>query len=168
MKYSFIFFLLLLSISALSGQSPNENLNGQLEEMKKLFLTEDFRGFSNFTYSKVLDMMGGKEKMIQATTSSMNQMKKEGFQILDLNFKNASAIISHDKELQCSLTQELLMQIPQGKLLATYTLIAISSDEGKNWKFMDTSGKSKETMLKYFPNLSPDIVIKQKTQKMIE
>ncbi|MEX0314298.1 MAG: hypothetical protein AB3N18_08985, partial [Allomuricauda sp.] len=71
-------------------------------------------------------------------------------------------------ELQCSLTQIIVMQTPRGKIESEYTLIGISKDNGQNWTFIDTSGKDKETMLKYFPNLHNDIVIKPKKQKLIE
>ncbi len=136
--------------------------------MRKYFLDEDYSSFANYTYPKVIDMMGGKARMIQATQSSMDQMKAQGYQFIDLSFKDASGLLKKEGELQCSLTQVLSMDTPKGKVIAEYTLIAISGDDGKNWKFLDTSGKPKETMLKYFPNLSPDIVVKQKTQKFVE
>jgi len=116
----------------------------------------------------VIEMFGGKEEMIQATKNGIDQMKKEGYQIVDITYKDASKLLTQDQELQCSLTQELLMQMPQGQLLAEYTLIAISADKGKNWKFLDTSGKSKEVMIKYFPNLHPDLVIKPKAHTYLE
>ncbi len=168
MKNLLAFSYLFLFITIVSGQTSNQSLNSQLREMRKFFLAEDYHAFADYTYPKVIEMMGGKERMIQATESSMNQMKSEGYQIKDIDYKDASGFLSQGKELQCSLTQELLMKIPQGEILSEYTLIAISEDDGKSWKFLDTSGKSKETMLKYFPNLPPDIDIKQKKQKMLE
>jgi hypothetical protein len=169
MRNTSIFIILFLTATTVAlGQSSNENLNRQVQEMKKLFLAEDYRTFSNYTYPKVIEMFGGKEEMIQATKNGIDQMKKEGYQIVDITYKDASKLLTQDQELQCSLTQELLMQMPQGKLLAEYTLIAISADKGKNWKFLDTSGKSKEVMIKYFPNLHPDLVIKPKSHTYLE
>jgi len=168
MKNILIGVIVLLSTVIIHGQTSNDLLNSQLNEMRELFLAEDYEAFSNYTYPKVIEMMGGKESMIQATRNSINQMKNEGYQIIDIKYKEASDFLKQDDELQCSLTQELTMQLPQGKILAEYTLIAISNDDGQNWKFLDTSGKSKETMFKYFPNLNPEIIIKQKTQKFVE
>ena len=168
MKRTFLLTLILLATNAIYSQTSNENLNRQLKEMRTYFLAEDYAAFSAYTYPKVVEMMGGRENMIRATQSSMNQMKNEGFQIVDISFTDPSKFIEHKNELQCSLTQELTMKIPEGKVLATYTLIAISGDNGKNWKFMDTSGKPKATMLKYFPNLNPNIVIRPKTQEFVE
>ena len=159
----------LFSVAAFSyGQTSNDKLNSQLTEMRKFFLDENYEAFSNYTYPKVIEMMGGRDRMIEATRNGINKMKDDGYQIIDISYKDPSQFLEQDQELQCSLTQEITMQLPQGKIIAEYTLIAISNDNGQNWKFLDTSGQSKETMIKYFPNLNPDIVIKDKTQKMVD
>lgn len=168
MTKSILVSLLCLATTMAISQTSNDNLNGNLKKMRQYFLAEDYNNFSNYTYPKVLQMMGGKEKMVKATSASMNQMKNEGFSFIDVSFKDPSSFLKKDGELQCSLTQVLLMDTPKGKIQAEYTLIAVSEDDGKNWTFIDASGKSKETMLNYFPNLSGDIIIKPKTQKFLE
>ena len=95
-------------------------------------------------------------------------MKNDGFKFINMNYSSPSKFIKKGKELQITLTQELLMETPKGKILGSYSLIGVSIDNGKNWKFIDTSGKDKKTMLKYFPNLSSEIVIIPKTQKIID
>jgi hypothetical protein len=160
--------ILILTFSFAFAQTENENLNDQLGKMKKLFLVEDFENFANYTYPKVIEMMGGKSNMIKATKEGMSQMKNDGFSIIDLNFKNPSEFLKKGNELQCTITQIIVMKTPSGKIESEYTLIGISNDNGQNWTFIDTSGKDKETMLKYFPNLHDDITIKPKKQKLIE
>lgn len=150
------------------GQTKNENLNSQLAKMKTLFLAEDYENFADYTYPKIIEMMGGKSNMVDATTQGMNKMKNDGFIVTDLDFKDASDFLEKDGELQCSITQLLIMKTPHGMIESEYTLIGISNDNGQNWKFIDTSGKDKETMLKYFPNLHNEIVIKQKKQKLVD
>ncbi len=164
-----IWIIILLFISSLSfAQTENEKLNSQLEEMKKFFLAGDYESFANYTYPKVIEMMGGKSNMVQATKQGMNKMKNDGFSFTDLNFKSPSEFLKKGNELQCSLTQVIVMETPRGKIESEYTLIGISNDNGQNWTFIDTSGKDKETMLKYFPNLHNEIIIKPKKQKLIE
>ncbi|WP_223034056.1 hypothetical protein [Hanstruepera marina] len=164
-----LWILILTLVSTFSfSQTENAHLNTQLAEMKTFFLTEDYVSFSNYTHPKIIDMMGGKANVVKATKEGMQKMKSEGFILTDLNFKNASDFFKKDGELQCSLTQIITMQTPKGKIVSEYTLIGISDDDGQNWTFIDTSGKNKETMLKYFPNLHRDIVIKTKKQKMID
>lgn len=164
-----IWFLIIIINSTLGfAQTENKNLNAQLGEMKKFFLAGDFENFANYTYPKIIEMMGGKSNMIKVTKEGMTKMKNDGFSFTGLNFKNPSEFLKKENELQCSLTQVIVMKTPRGKIESEYTLIGISSDDGQNWTFIDTSGKDKETMLKYFPNLHNKIIIKPKKQKVIE
>lgn len=160
-------FILLICANSLFAQTENDNLNAQLAEMKKFFLAEDYERFAKYTYPKVVEMMGGTSNVAEATQQSMNQMKNDGFSFIDLNFKDPSTFLRNGDELQCSITQVIVMDTPQGMVEAEYTLIGISLDEGKNWAFIDSSGKDKATMLRYFPNLHKDLVIKPKKQRQI-
>lgn len=164
-----ILILVLMFNSAIGfAQTENENLNTQLGEMKKFFLTADYENFANYTYPGIIEMMGGKSEMVKITEETINQMKSGGFSFTDLNFKEPSGFLKKADELQCALTQIIVMQTPSGKIETETTLIAISDDNGQNWTFIDTSGKGKESMLMYFPNLHDDIVIKPRKQKTIE
>jgi len=165
---TFITLMLTLSVSAIFAQTKNNNLDAELQTMKRYFLAEDYDNFANYTYPKILELMGGKSTMVQATKQSMTQIKSEGFSIIDLKFKDVSNFLEKDGELQCTLRQLITMKTPKGTIASEYTLIGISEDKGVHWTFMDTSGKSKETMLKYFPNLHPNLIIKPKTQRFIE
>ncbi|MFH6601990.1 hypothetical protein ACEZ3G_00765 [Maribacter algicola] len=164
--HKFIGSLILIVCSTFSfSQTENKNLNEQLGEMKKYFLAGDYDNFAEYTYPKVIEMMGGRSNMVNATKQAMDKMKNDGFTFKDLSFKDPSSFLKKDGELQCTLTQQLTMNTPQGKIESEYTLIALSSDDGLNWTFIDTSGKDKQTMLKYFPNLHKEIIIKPRKQK---
>jgi hypothetical protein len=168
MKNIILTTLLILTSIISYSQTENQKLNTQLEEMKGYFLVEDYENFSKFTYPKIIEMMGGKEKFIEVTKQGMNKIKNDGFTLIDISYKNGSALLEKDGELQCSLTQIITLKTPRGKIESEYTLIAISVDKGINWTFMDTSGKTLETMLKYFPNLNENLIIKPKSQKWVD
>jgi len=165
-----LFYSLLLSFSLLTAlaQTSNENLNSQLQEMRKFFLAEDYANFINYTYPRLAEMAGGKENLIKLTKQSMEQLKNDGFKVVEIGFKDASDFYTKDNELQCTLRQVLIMDTPKGMIESEYTMIAISEDDGLNWTFLDTSGKEKATMLKYFPNLHEDIDIRPKEQKYLD
>lgn len=161
-------FIIILFFSVVSfSQTNNLNLNKQLNEMSKSLLKGDYDTYANFTYFKIVEMMGGKSNLIKVTKERMNQVKLDGFNIVNVIYKKPSNFVTKNNELQCSLIQEITMETPKGKILAEYSLIAISLDNGDNWTFLDTSGKSKSVMLQYFPNLSSDLIIIDKTQKFI-
>ena len=165
------FSILILSVFTLSfslAQTPNNNLNTQLQLMKKYFLEDNYSEYLNFIYSDIIESFGGKEKMIELSETSMKKLKESGFSIIDITFKNPSKLITHESETQFTITQELLIQTPVNKLLSETTLIGVSEDKGTTWKFIASSKKSKDAMLKEFPNLSPDLNIVPQSQKILE
>ena len=164
----FCWILLLIASSSIVAQTSNKNLNSQLQKMKTYLLAGDYENFADYTYPKVVEMMGGKSNMVSATKQAFQQMNNDGFFFTDVTFKDSSDFLKKNGELQCALTQVIRMKTPEGKIESEYSLLAISSDSGSNRTFIDTSGKDKETMLKYFPNLHSDISIKPKKQKFVE
>jgi hypothetical protein len=169
MKKTVILILLssLFISNTFKAQTTNQNLNSQLQLMRKYFLEGNYKQFASFVHPEVSKMIGGKAAMIKTTENIISKMKDDGFSFVDLKFKNPSKFLKKGSETQFTITQEILMKTPKGKILAEYTLIGVSNDNEKNWKFIDTSGKSKETMRKYLPFLSKDLIIKPKTQKFI-
>jgi hypothetical protein len=167
MKKGLLIFLVLITSTLTFAQTENKNLNLQLGEMKKYFLEEDYKNFSKYVYPKVIKMMGGLTNMIKKTEEANDKLKNDGYTFTDMSYTNTTKILNKNGEMQYSLIQLITMQTPTGKVVAENTLIAISKDKGLHWTFLDTSDKSKETILKYFPNLHKDIVIRPMTHKNI-
>jgi hypothetical protein len=55
----------------------------------------------------------------------------------------------------------------EGKaIVSEYSLIAISNDAGKHWYFIDTSGKDLATLRQSLPNLSTELVVPERKQRV--
>jgi len=162
----FSFFLSACNGQTKSDKSSNytETIKSQAETMRQLMLKEDFSAFAKFTYPKVIEMMGGKEKMVEVMKRGSQQMESEGTKFLNVTIGEPSKIITTGSELQCTLPQTIEMKVANGKLITKSTLIAISTNNGKNWYFLDTSGKNIQTMHKILPNLSTELVISDKKE----
>jgi hypothetical protein len=140
-------------------ENDSKAIKEQAELMGKLLLSKDFKSFAKYTYPKILDMLGGEEKMIATLENGSKEMEAQGMGILSVTVGEPSAIITAGKELQCTLPETLEMKVPNGKLKTKSTLIGISNDNGKNWYFIDTSGKDIKTLQQALPNLSGELVI---------
>lgn len=135
--------------------------------MGQLLLKKDFDAFSAYTYPKILEMMGGRQKMVQTLKKGADDMAAEGAGFTNFTFGKPSPIIHTGDELQCTLPQTIEMKVSKGRLVTESTLIAISSDNGKTWYFMDTSGKNIDELRKILPNLSPQLVIPKRGQPIL-
>lgn len=136
----------------------------QAEKMAQLLLDKDFSAFCKYTYPKIIEMMGGKQKMIEIMEKGSKEMLSEGTDFLKITFGNPSKLINTGNELQCTLPQTIEMKVPNGRLVTKSTLIAISKDGGKNWYFVDTAENDIQTMKKSLPNLSGKLIIPEKTR----
>jgi len=166
MNYFFCFFIIFLSINNLNAQTSNSNANFQLEELKVAVLSSNYKKIVDYAYPKIYYPFT-KEQMRVAITSMYDKMKDEGFEIVDVTFSAPSEIVVNGKELQFTIDENLFVQTPKGLMKGIYTLIGISGDNGLNWQFIDTSGKSKEEVLKKITNLSSELVIKPAEKYLI-
>jgi hypothetical protein len=167
MKYFSLLLVCFIGLN-LQAQTDNKNLNEQLETMRSAFMDKDYSVLAEYTYPKVVEMMGGKENMIEATSSTMAQMEAQGFVFEKLSFKDASDFLEHNGDLQCALRQVLVMDTPNGKVQSETTLLAISKDDGENWVFLDSSGMPKASLQSFYENLHPDMVIAPSEKKNLE
>ncbi len=167
MKYFSLLIVCFLGLQS-QAQSDNKNLNDQLENMRKAFIAKDYGVVADFTYTKVLEKMGGKEKMIAATSNSISKMESTGFVIEKISFKDPTKFLKHNGDLQCAITQVLIMNTPHGKMQSESTIIAISQDDGENWSFLDSSGMPKDTLKAFYTNLHPDMEIKPSSRRKLD
>jgi hypothetical protein len=169
MKQLFIKIFILLIIDTCYSQSKTiDSLNyskiikEQAETMSQFLLKKDFKSFIRFTYPKLVEMMGGEQKMIESLEKSFIQMEAEGTGFLNITIGEPSRVILFENELQSTLPQALEIKLPNGRVHTKSTLIAISIDKGKNWYFIDTSSKDIQTMKSVLPNLSEQLIIPEK------
>ncbi len=127
--------------------------------MGAAFVSGDYRGFAAYTYPLVLKSMGGSSKMADVLNKATSDMRLKGMSFSNITFDEPSKIVNSGKELQATIVQHTEIKLPQGRIVSTSTLIAISTDNGGNWTFIDTSNKDIAILRKALPNLSPAISI---------
>jgi hypothetical protein len=151
----------------IDSTSHGKNIKEQADKMGQSLLKKDYKGFAVYTYPKILAMMGGEDKMIEFLEKSAKEMAAEKMSISKVTFGEPSSIITNGKELQGTIPQTIELKMPDGRLVSTSTLIFISTDNGKKWYFLDTSGKDIQTMRKTFSNLSEHLVIPKKEEPVL-
>lgn len=155
-----IFLLSLLFAAHLYfSQNHKETVIKQANEMRNYFMEKNYNAYSNYVDDGIIKMFGDKKKMISTSVDAVNKMSKSGYTFKKVDFSEADDIIHTKNELQTVVHQKIEMETPNGNVLGDYYLIAISKDNGKFWKFIDTSGKDIESVRKFFPNVSPKLYI---------
>lgn len=164
--------VLCLALFSCNEKAKSENLTDekqvvkeQAKKMGDFLLKKELKPFIKFTYPTIVEKMGGEERMIMIMEQGNKEMEAQGTIFSSVIFGEPSDIITTEEgELQCTLSQTIEMKVKKGRLVSKSTLIAISIDQGKNWFFIDTSGKDIQTMKKALPNLSNQLKIEQSHQ----
>jgi hypothetical protein len=154
-----LFCLSIFTQASSQVKDAPQNLKQQASKMGVAFIKGDYKTFASYTYPSVVKMMGGAGKMVDVLKKITTNMKNEGVSFDNTVFDEPSKIEISGKELQATIKQHTEIITPQGILISTSTLIAISTDNGSNWSFVDTSNKDMATIRKVIPGLSKSIYI---------
>lgn len=156
---SLLFTAMLFISSYGQVKEASQNLKQQASKMGAAFVSGDYTTFANYTYPLILKSMGGASKMVEVLNRTTNEMKAQGMSFSNITFDEPSKIVKSGKELQATIAQHTEIRLSQGRLVSTSTLLAMSTDNGINWTFIDTSNKDMATLRKALPNLSPSIAV---------
>ncbi|QEC44015.1 hypothetical protein [Pseudobacter ginsenosidimutans] len=171
MKNLLSIIFVLFCLSSVNSQQTikdhSKSIKEQAEKMGELLVKKEYDSFARYNHPTILEMMGGKQKMIEVLEKSINEMEAEGISFTKVSFGQPSTVIPVKNELQCTVPQEIEMKMPNGRMVTKSTLIAVSEDNGKTWWFLDTAGKDISVMKQILPNLSSKIVIPEKEEPVI-
>jgi len=134
-------------------------LDNQAHQMSHAFIARDYGTFAKFMNPAVVKESGGMANIEAALAKVDETMHSQGVKVLKIDFGPPSKIVRQGNELQCTLPQQTDFQLPSGKIRSTSTLIAVSTDNGVHWTFIDTSTKDMQAIRKMLPNLSASIQI---------
>jgi nitrate/TMAO reductase-like tetraheme cytochrome c subunit len=167
MKKVLLLFL-MLSVAAIGKGQPNSNipkvLNTQAEEMGKLLMAKKFKEFVKYTHPKVIEMIGGEQKMVLTLENGFKDLDKQGVKFLSVEIGEPSGIIRAQNELQAIVPQKIKMQLAKKVIVSESSLIAFSFNSGKDWKFVDANGKTNREVKSMFPTLSEKLIIPAKKE----
>ncbi|GAA4382826.1 hypothetical protein [Hymenobacter koreensis] len=173
LRARFLLLMLLASLAPILGYGQAKplpdaarraNLDTQLTAMEQAFLKADFETFADFIHPDVLRVAGGADVLAKKLRKDMEEMSSQGVQV-KISHGVPSRIVSVDRELQCTVPQTSDFQMGANTKTVQSTLLAVSTDGGKTWAFLDTAGKDWENVRRLVPNLSREIVLPAPPQK---
>jgi hypothetical protein len=113
---------------------------------------------ADFTYPKVVEMMGGRDKMIETTRQIVEDMKDRGVTIVSIEVSEPERVVTANDKLFAVVPQVVRMEGPKKTARSNGFLIAVSEDAGKNWSFIDGAalhekpGQERETLAQILPD----------------
>jgi len=155
---SFIFSALLWS--SMSAQNIySDIITSQAKQSATARINSDLQSYMSFMHPNIIEMGGGEESMRVIVEERMNSYKNMGVNIDKIDFGIPGFIVQAGEELHCVIPMTIHLSLGEDGFENPGNLLAVSADDGENWKFVDLSMYSKESLKTYFPafNNSLDI-----------
>ncbi|HBB94034.1 MAG TPA: hypothetical protein DC054_01470 [Blastocatellia bacterium] len=139
------------------ASSPSDNypnLAAQAQEMSDAFARKDYQRFVDLTYPKVIEMAGGRDKMLSSMTQQINEMEAEGVVMLSSSSGAPTQFVRDSGSIYALLPMTIKAKAKDGIFQSEGSTIAVSSDGGANWTFVDASGKDHSELKAILPNVA--------------
>jgi len=127
----------------------------------------DYDTYANYMHPKVMTMMGGRDRVIALVKQVIETSEKKGNGIRGSTLGVVSKFYPSGKEIYCTLPYSLSMNVQGGYATIESSLLGISSDQGKSWKFISSGNVPREVIKKAFPGLPDDLKISPKGKPVV-
>jgi len=137
--------------TAFAGTAENyPNLMVKAKEISNAFSNKDYLKALELTYPKVVEIGGGRDKMIATMREEIKKMEAEGVALLSAVPGPPTQILNESGSIYAVVPMTLKMKTQTGTYQADATLIGISPDAGTSWTFIDAAGED-DADLKVLP-----------------
>lgn len=166
--------LLFVFVSGLNVESvfaQSEKMRAQIrqdvKEMNEGVMQGKFDRVIDLTHPEIVKKMGGREAMKIQIRQVYEQMKGQGISIESSTAGEPSEFVTNANETYVMVPFELKMKFPGARMTQDGYVIGISTNQGKNWTYVN--GSVKEDQLKLFlPNLPENLKLPEKTEPIFE
>jgi pseudouridine-5'-phosphate glycosidase len=147
-----------------------QNLEKRVRELSELMMEatikRDYETVIEYTHPSIIKLLGGKAKAIEFTSQQMEKVNEAGG-IEKCSIREISKIIKVGNELQCVISQEMIMKIEGKRYRSLGGTIGVSEDKGKNWTFLNISQNDLASIRRFIPKFSNKLKLPPKLFELI-
>jgi hypothetical protein len=137
----------------------------QAKETGKALLDGDYEKLLDKTYPKLVELAGGREKMLSTLRESMKQIEDEGFAFkkVDVDEPTKFGKAGADRIAVVPMTVVMTVTKPQkGTITTRGYLLGISGDDGETWTFIDGAKLDSKSVKLFLPKFPDDFELPEK------
>jgi hypothetical protein len=143
LRRSLTFLATLVAAQLASADSQTERVRQVAAQNSAALTSRDYARLVDLTYPKLVELLGGRDKMIEMLRSGNEDMKARGSAILGAEVSEPKEIVIAGEKQFAIVPMVVRVHVPEGTLRSKGYLIAVSEDHGNSWKFVDGAGLHK-------------------------
>ena len=151
------FIAIVIAAQIASADSQTERVRQVAQQDSAALTSGDYAHLVDLTYPKLVELLGGRDKMIETLRTGTEDMKAHGSAILGAQVSEPKEIVIAGDKQFAIVPMVVRVHVPEGTLRSSSFLVAVSEDHGKTWKFIDGAGlhkgavTEKETLAQIVP-----------------
>jgi hypothetical protein len=162
--------LTLIAPTARAADATLETIRQQAQACADAMLKGEFARFVDLTHPKLVELMGGRDKMIESLKKGTAQMKAQHTTIVAFNVAAPAGVIQNGKDGQLAIVPTNF-ELKAGKTKITQAgyLLGCSTDAGKTWTFIDGAGVTDAASLKpILGDVPKDLKLPERQQAVVD
>jgi hypothetical protein len=132
-----------------------EAIRTQAQACADAMLKGDLETFANYTNPKLIELMGGRQKFIDAIKQGNAEMKAQKSAITGFSTRAPEGVVKGGNDLYAVVPMTLTVTQRDAKVSHEGYLVAVSSDGGAKWTFI--TGDERAKLKEILPNLPEDL-----------
>lgn len=160
---------LLAGVSARAAEvSPERAVAEQARAACEALVRGDLDKFVGWTHPKLVQAMGGRERLVSTLKTGQRDMAQQGIQLVSARIRSQVELARGSDEWFAIVPYDLEMTVPAGRVLARTWLLGISSNQGQTWTFVDGDGLTANSVKRLFPNFPAQLALPARQPPQVE
>jgi hypothetical protein len=145
-------FGLAAAVRAADAPAEAEVIHTQAQACADAMLKENYEKFADLTYPKVIELMGGRAKLIELVRQGQADMRARNTALTEFTCRPPAEAVAGGPERFAVVPFTMRMTVGKSKIRRDGYLLAISGDGGKNWTFLSGTPELKAQLKELTPN----------------
>jgi hypothetical protein len=168
MKKPLILLAMLLAACGLVASDSTDNLRADAEWMCKAVKDGNADAIVQYTYPGLLEKVGGPDEMRKIIVAGQTDLAQRGLIVQSVLITAVSEPLQAGSELHAVVRTERTIRGKTGRQIIKSYVIAVSSDNGENWTFVDGQKLTPPHVLALFPDFNTDLVLPAPSEPVFE
>ncbi|MET0622251.1 MAG: hypothetical protein ABW250_04635 [Pyrinomonadaceae bacterium] len=143
------------SAQAQLTEDATKQLRAQAEEYSRAFIDGKYERMADLMYPKIVELVGGREKMADFSRKAVAELKTQGVEMLSYGpAGDPTQVLREGRQLYVILPTKSRMNTPAGIQLVESFMIGVSADDGKNWGLFGSGSLDANTLKLLMPEVA--------------
>lgn len=137
-------------VEDVSAQINKSRVKKQAQEMADALIAGNYEKMADLTYPALVELLGGKAKMVAGLKQEMNEGSVENFRLLSMPADEPKRVVKSYDYLLAVVPVTMRVKMLDGVYAQRISYLGVSQDGGQNWTFVN-GGTDKQILKVLFP-----------------